>query len=170
MNKRMILVSMVALMSVTGIVAASIPFFGYMKPSVTAGLTLPHIKIDKLNIGEYRIIDSGQRGWLGESWLIIKDHQSRLSVYTIPTKEDKVFLPDIDWFRWGGLCKDFRPELENNLIKPNGTIRCHDKSDYEWGNHEWRWTYNGKNLGDHTSDMIQPRFKVEGSYLIIGKY
>lgn len=168
MTKKKVLVRIVFFMSFISIVMVSIPIISSLQPPASAGSALPHINIDDLPAGSYRFEESGRKGWMGIRWLILKDHDGQLYVYSVPTNEGQVMMPDINWFKWGGSCKHFHPETVNSQIKPNGVIRCHDDDISEWSAAEWRWNYKGKNLGRNTADMKTQRFKIEAGYVVIG--
>ena len=170
MSRRKLLVSLLTVTVVAGLLFVAKPFVWSLNPSANAGATLPHIDISDLEPGEYRYHNSEGRGWLEVSWLIIRNYSGEIYVYAVPRHKGKYFMPDITWFRWGGLCDEFAPEVVNGKLKENGVSRCYDEGIGEWASGEWRWSLDGKNLGNYTSDMERTRFAVEGKHLIVGKY
>ena len=169
MNRRNILTISVAVFLVVGIIAAGIPFIKSMNPSASAGASLPHIDISGLKDGSYIFREDPVKGYFNGKFLIIRDHSSKIHVFTIPVIDKRVMLPDITWWKYGGACESFRPELKNGSIKKDGMIQCHDGSISEFWENEWRWNYEGRNLGKYTQDMLIPKYKIIGDYLIIGR-
>lgn len=168
MDRKKLLIILVSTFALLGVFGASIPFFYSMKPPITAGQTLPHIDISELEPGEYLIHRDLSAGFLEFAYLILHDHGSAIRVFEIPLINDQVMLPDVHWFRWGALCTEFGPDMEEGLMRENGVIQCQDDEPPEWGD-EWRWAYDGKNLGQYTDDMEVPRYQLEGPYVVIGK-
>ena len=76
-------------------------------------------------------------------------------------------MPDLAWFRVGGFCNTFEPEMDDGKLKPGGVFRCMDKNLNKWQEQEWLWSYEGKNLGKYTEDMYVPRHLVKNNQLIL---
>lgn len=152
-----------------GLVGAVVPFVKSMNPSAAAGSALPHIDISSLKDGSFLVQKAPIRGYHSAQCLVIRDHDSKLYVYSVPVREGQVILPDVDWWHWGGLCSAFGPEMEGDSIKKNGVIRCHDEHQSEYSDAEWRWSYNGKNLGKYTSAMETPKYMVIGKYVVLDR-
>ncbi|MDH5179208.1 MAG: hypothetical protein OEZ39_00525 [Gammaproteobacteria bacterium] len=167
MANRAQLTTLVKLFSLLGLIAITIPFIQSLMPTPKAVAELPHIHVGDMTACSYLLHDTRRKGPIGSAWLIIKDRNSAFHVFTLPTDEGKVLLPDLQWFRFAGSCAQFRPELEQGRLKPGGVIRCHDPQ-YTTDS-AWRWTYQGKSLVEGTPDLPKQRFGVEGDYLIIGK-
>lgn len=171
MTRKKILTICVATLSMIGMLFASFPLFSSLMPSATAGANLPQYNLRDMAAGTYQYIDTN--GDYSVRWLVIKQADNSVKVFNIPMTNDGTTLPDKKWFRWGGVCSDFRPETENGFLTSNGTIKCHDEMETPWyadSHLEWQWTYTGENLGKYTQDMQSPRYVVENDYLIIGKY
>lgn len=159
-------------MSITffvGVAFAFYPFISYFGPAWNSGETLPHIKVSEMQAGTYRMHDDEHTGWYGTRYLIIKNFDNSFLVYWLPTYQNSIVMPDLRWYRWGGLCENFGPELVNGKIKKNGLIKCHDKEIEEYHINEWQWTLTGKKLGQWTDDMESMKSTVSGYYLILGK-
>lgn len=149
-----------------GVLLIMVPFIKSMNPSAKAGTQLPYFDISTLSPGEYILSKS-----IGEvEYLILKDYDSNLYAYWMPVKDNRILMPDRHWWHWGGLCSSFGPDALNGKLLANGEIRCRDVI-YPDGSSspEWRWTYDGKNLGRYTDDMERVKFTIEGRYLIAGK-
>ena len=156
-------------MAFIAIIGVSFPFFESMKPGANAGSTLPHIHIGNLKNGSFITYKDPIKSYWEASYIILKNHDSKIHVYIVPLRNNQVMLPDVRWWRWGSLCNNFGPDMEGNIIKKNGTIQCQDKNLPESWSTEWKWSYNGKNLGSYTDDLEKPKYKVEGQYVIVGR-
>ncbi len=167
MARRDQLVNLVRLFSLIAVVAISIPFILSLLPSRNAGSDLPHIYIGDMPAGSYRIEASGVKGWVGKKWLVIRDYDEKIYLYTLPADEGRILLPDTTWYRYAGSCEKFHPEMENKRIKPGGVVKCHDEPLRDQT--EWRWTYQGKSLGNSTPDLPRQRYSLEGYHLVVGK-
>lgn len=144
------------------------PLLVSLQPSAKAGEGLPQIDISGLEAGTFIRVPLMQNRWR-EEFLIMMDYDSSVYVYALPMMDDKVLMPDVEWWRAGGFCSNFGPELDGTRIKPDGVFRCHDEG---WGAGqmpEWRWTYKGENLGSHTPDLVVPKFRIEAHYVVLGR-
>jgi hypothetical protein len=103
----------------------------------------------------------------GSRLLVIRETAGTLRVFEIPTYGDTFLLPDLHWYRFGARCRNFAPESENGVLRPDGVIRCLDTDSPQQA--EYRWSYSGKNLGKHTEAMLVPEFFVEGKFLVLGR-
>ncbi len=167
--KRKILTILTLTTALVAGIALTIPFVSSLSPSANAGSTLQHINISQLEAGDYLIEDDLSKGHFRARYLIIRDYKSNYRIFSIPVRDDRFLLPDVRWWRWGGLCSDFRPEIQKSKIIPEGVIKCHDQKFLNDPNPEWRWAYDGRNLGNYTENMFSVTHKVEGPYLIVGK-
>ena len=100
-------------------------------------------------------------------YLVLKDYEGALRVYAIPTADGKYMMPDLHWYRWGGLCADFGPDASEGKLLAGGVLRCRDSEAADWGL-EWTWQYSGENLGSRTDDMYVPKHCSEGRYVKFG--
>lgn len=169
MDRRKALVTVAWSMSVLTLVIFSIPFFSYFQPSASAGATLPHIDISHLRDGAY--LEISDYGYI--KYLVLKDYSSNIHVYAVPMWSDRdhrVVLPDVSWWHFGGVCEKFGPDMQGELIRKGGAIRCQDfHQPPDLTASTLRWTYAGKDLSGYTDDMVVPKFKIENQYVIIGK-
>ena len=132
---------------------------------------LPKIDISGLKDGDYLVQDDPKKGFFTAKYLVIRDYDSKLYVYTVPFRDGQTILPDLSWWRFGAVCDNFGPDMEGSKIKPSGLIQCqdHDRPDIQ-NSKEWQWSYSGNNQGEYTSDMEVPRYAIEGNYVILGKF
>ena len=61
-------------------------------------------------------------------------------------------MPEINWWRLGGRCKDFGPDNVDGRLVKGGQFRCRDTPMPEWFGPHWRWTLHGQYAG--SSDTI----------------
>lgn len=167
MDRRDKLVKLVRLFSLIAVVGISIPFISSLLPSRGAGSDLPHIYIGDMTKCSYLLEDAGIKGWVGKKWLVIKDYNDNIVLFTLPTDDEKVLLPDTSWYRYAGSCNKFHPEMLYDKMKRNGVITCHDERFRD--DNKWRWNYKGKSLTAGVPDLQQQRFKMEGNHLVVGK-
>lgn len=165
--RRKVLVTVVILAIVMSLAMVAVPFVSAMKPPANAGETLPHIDISLMEPETYKIHKVSSGSWVDRSYLIIRKSTDEFSVYSLPTKNGEVVMPDLMWFRWGGLCKRFGPEMVEGKIEPEGLIKCHDSDLDEYFVKEWRWTFEGKKLGRWTADLRTVSHKRSGKYLVL---
>ena len=170
MTRKKILLFFVLGLTVSGLAVATLPLFWSLYPSTTAFNKLPHVNLNNIAAGTYKYVNAGIKSDYSLTWLVIKKHDNSVNVFTIPTYQQSIMLPDTAWYRFFGKCDDFRPVLENKLIKKDGFITCHDPFDKGWYKEEWKWTYDGNNLGSYTEDMMSTRHTIANNVLIIGKY
>lgn len=169
MSQRKRLTIVLSGLVVIGMVLAAIPFIRSMNPSARAEAALPYIDVSSLSPGSFSMEKMEGMHYFEDAYLLLRDYDQQLYVYLLSLHEGKVLLPDIHWFRFGGLCEKFSPEMENGKLKRGGTIKCHDKLDNNWWAQEWRWSYDGKNLGKSTDDLVKPKYSIKGDYLTIGR-
>ncbi len=102
------------------------------------------------------------------TYLVIKDHNSKLYVYWLPVTNEGTLLPDVHWGRYGGYCQNFGPEMNGDFIKKDGVITCHDSKELT---EAFMWSYDGKNIGSysHNKNMPIAKYTIDGEYLVLGK-
>lgn len=169
MRKKVLGVS-VAVLLVFGVILASSPFYQSMHPSQKAKAARSQHNISTLDYGDFRF-DEFQKGsaW-DEVVLIIKDWDGEIYSFLILTDHGKVIMPET-WYWWGYYhCKEFGPELdENNKLKKNGVIQCHDSDIPEFWKDKWLWSYEGKVLGNWAPDLPAPNHEIKGGYLYLNR-
>lgn len=168
MAKKKLLLSLVAALLLTGAIAASLPFIASLGPSDNAGTTLTRIDIADLEPGTFKSQDIPGLGTYYSRVYILNDYSSNIRVYGVRLRDNKVQLPDYQWWSWGQTCADFGPEHEGKVLRPNGVIKCHDSDMREWYR-DWAWNYDGTSLSDQQLDMETPDWVLEGSKIVIGK-
>ena len=136
---------------------------GSMSPSASAKAARSSHDISQLEPGDYLFEDLGRKNAWNAKVLIIKDWDSSLYVYLVPTENGKVPLPE-RWWGWaafGVYCKDFGPETDtNSKILKSGTIKCLDKPSENESFETWLWTYDGKSRGSWITELYRPKFEV----------
>ncbi len=156
----------VAALMLVGVVMALSVFLGALRMPASAGVDLPALNIARLAPGEVLRMQYGDENWGGE-YLVIKGYDEQLRAYNVYKSHGKVVLPERTWWRWGGECENFGPEMLGAKIKPNGEIKCHDENYAD--RPELRWSLDGENLGSYTEDMTRVSYVREGGYIVFGK-
>ncbi|GAA5441842.1 hypothetical protein Misp06_00003 [Microbulbifer sp. NBRC 101763] len=150
-----------------GIVFVCIPFLGSLKPPANAGELLPHVDVREMKVDTYTIFTHTVDDWMGISYLIIRNAPDDFDVYLLPNRNGKFVMPDLSWYRLGGLCSEFGPDLINGKTSKDSLIRCQDVDLEEWQVKEWSWTRHGKKLGRWTADMIPIKYKKIGKHIVL---
>jgi hypothetical protein len=170
MDRKKALKILVISLGVCGLALATIPLLLSLGPSATAGSTLPRLDIKDLGPGDFAFYDIRQdRNW-SKKYLVIKEHDGSVSVLTVLTNDKSFIMPDNHWWNVSGICNNFAPETEGSKIVPGGSIRCFDEDQETSMLEEWRWSYQGKNLGRRIADLYSPKFTVEDNEVVIGKF
>ena len=158
----LVVLSLLGAILVTSILGAS------MQPSEKEKSARSQHYIANLKVGQYLIEPFGRDTAWNEKVLIIRDWDSSIYTYLLPTENEKFTMPD-RWWGWGYYhCTDFRPEVELvGTIRKNGIIKCHDNETPEWGASLWEWSYNGKPVIKWGIDMYSPTTEVVNGTLYI---
>ncbi|HED35618.1 MAG TPA: hypothetical protein ENJ08_15595 [Gammaproteobacteria bacterium] len=160
----------ISIFSLISLFAIILLFSNSMLPSERAKAERPSHNIKSLKNGSYILTKLNRKNAWDQHVLIIKNWSGKFFVHIVPTKNGLVTMPDY-WWGWGYYhCKNFGPETdENNNIKKQGLILCHDKNINDWEHERWRWTYSGKALSEWVSDIKSPDFEVRGDILYINE-
>jgi hypothetical protein len=170
MNRRRILIIGVWLVLGLGLCSVVVPFGASLAPAEGADLKLPHIDVSSLRPGQYGFYSTKRSLWFeAESIFVLRDPDGALHVFTVPTKEGAVVLPDIHWWARGALCKSFGPTPSGGIVTSDTVLSCHDPNLPEWQKSEDRWALSGRNLGRYTDDLPTTKYAVQGPYLVIGR-
>ena len=167
-RKKILWAGLLGLLAI-GFVYVSIPFATYFGPADNSGETLPSINVAEMKVNTFINYDVSFSDGYSTRYLIIKKSYNVYIVYHVYVSDDHVVMPDRAWFRWGGICKDFGPEVIDGEIKANGLIMCHDQDIEEGRKEQWRWTLEGKKLSQWTADMDLVKHSLDGTHLILGK-
>ena len=151
-RKKILWAGLLGLLAI-GFVYVSIPFATYFGPADNSGETLPSINVAEMKVNTFINYDVGSSSGNGSRYLIIKKSINSYIIYHVYIRDDLVVMPDCVWYRMGGLCKDFGPEIIDGEIKANGLIMCYDQDIEEGRKEQWRWTLEGKKYDQWTSDM-----------------
>lgn len=169
MNYRNVLTTTFSLLSLLGVLFPIIILFQSLGPSANAGSTLPRIDISGMQNGSYQI-ETQRYGYdYFRDIFVLKDFDSSLYVFDVVRGEPGYIMPDLTWRRWGGFCREFRPETKDSLLVQNGTFKCHDERITEWQSNQWKWTYQGLSVNGPHADMEQLNYVIEGNYVVVGK-
>ena len=167
--RKKILLGCVLTIIFSGIVLASIPFTSSLSPSAKARADRPQYDISSIQIGDFSLKKING----GDAWdsyvLIIRDWNNQISVHLVPSKNNKIMMPDHHWGKpFGHYCTNFGPDIDsdNKLLK-GGYIRCHDKDVPEWMEPVWVWSYTGKSNNINVKDMYTVEHEISGSTLYV---
>lgn len=160
MNRHVLILSSFAL-GLLGLSIISIPFVSSMGFSERALADRPHIRIDDLTVGDFRLEPPNTRSYYG-GFLVYRDTTDDFYIWRIPMAGGQVVLPDLKWGRWGWLCANFALDKETNVFM----CMDEDLQRDEWIREEMRWDTKGRNLGKYTEDMVVARGERNGSYFV----
>ena len=153
-----------------GVILASIPFVGALKPPANAGEGLPHVDISDLKENEYLIYDLNDKWWrYSTRYMIIRFQDNNYNIYYMSRNMDgATMLPDLRWWRPGWPCNDFRPSTTDGKITGDSVIQCFDTNEKYRPDISWKAT--GEPI-DHSFDAMErvEKYSVESNYLVIGK-
>lgn len=167
---RKVLARMLILLATTGGVLFAIPFALSLGPSATAGKSLPHLNVKLMKPGEYQYFDSGSEDrWYSTVYLVIRDTSGRFKVFEMYKQGERILLPGVHPWAWSGVCKTFSLMPPKGNLMAKGNIRCLDEQQGEYVTREARWSYSGKNLGTHFTDLLSRQFTLESDEIIVGK-
>lgn len=171
MNRRLLIQCTFAV-SAFGAALLAAPFVGSLRPGIGADASLPAIDVSKMQAGESQLLDHPLKGDLngGYRWsiLLIKHQDGSLNAWDVPSREGKIGMPDIHWWRPFYACESFgvtRPVQGGRAV-----LTCSDATlPSEYWRAEWQWTPDGKAQGQSVDDL-QPTVGVfEGKYFVVGK-
>lgn len=171
MRKKILWAMMTGVM-LAGVSLCSFPFLMSMNPSEWGGNELPYVDVSLMQPGEIITYDRVGEGTnsSGVRYLIYLDYAGDFRVFLVPLSSGKVNMPDLRWWRWGHLCEDFGPEIQDSKVVEGSIFRCRSPHNGgEWFDNEWRWSLDGTNLGEQTDDMQLVDYSLEGRHLILHK-
>ncbi len=167
--RKKILTTLMAIILLSGLYFSSIPFTSSLKPSAKAKSDRVHIDISKIECGAYAF----EKFYRDNAWnfkvLILKEENCSLHVYLIPTKENKVIMPERFWGHGSGFCSDFSPTVDaNNKLLAQGEIICKDKILEQLYISDLKWSYSGKSLSKWVvEDLYSPKYEMQNNVLIL---
>jgi len=129
----------------------------------------PVYDLSQIKVGEYRLVDLPNSRLGNRKIMVIKNWDSKIYVYILPTKDGKIVMPDTPNGWWGYYeCSDFSPEMDkNNKIVRGGHIVCHDKNAMAYNHVDWVWSINGKALGYKMPPMDIPKTEQVGNKIYL---
>jgi len=170
MRKKILLLCMVSIL-LFGASTIFATFSLSLSPSARAKADRVYIDISSLECGKYVYEPFNRENAWNEKVLIIKQQDCTLSVFLIPTRENKFIMPERFWGNIGSLCKNFSPSVnqENRLIE-NGFITCHDSELEAEYIRNLKWTYSGVSKANFVvQDLYVPKIEIQGNQVIINK-
>jgi hypothetical protein len=125
-----------------------------LDPGASDALTF---ELRDLALGAYRSFD-GRNSRL----YVVRMPSDEVRAFTVPLRAAKVAMPDARWGQPAFDCTDFGPGVKDGTLRPESVFRCRDADLPAWGLYQWRWSLDGKSVGQlprtHVDDM--PRVKV----------
>lgn len=163
---RKVLTQLTSLLALIAVICFAFVLWKYMNISARELGERASIDISKLHEGEYQITDFPRNNAWNLKVLLIKDWGGTLYTYLLPSNDGKITMPDalLAWYGYYH-CSDFSPEIgENNKIKKNGHVICHDPNAMAYNRSEWVWAYSGRPLGV-APHMPVPKTEIIGHEL-----
>lgn len=145
-----------------GIVLASIPFIGSLKPSARATALGTPIDISDQEPGT---VEEYETRW-GHAFVVYRPGED-VVVFHVSGNEHVYMLPDEKWYRAFIPCEDFGFEPQHGLITEESVFRCRQAQYGEWWESELVWTIEGRSLGQYTEDMPPAPYERYGDKLVI---
>lgn len=153
-------------MSLIGLVAITIPFFGSLGPNSQAvenarqlGIT---VDLDALSPGTF--IEKASEY---NHYFVLRDFNGEIRLFAVPHRRERYWIAEFNWYRPVIPCEKFGPDAEGSNLLKGGVFRCHDTDMSEWISKENVWDYSGKNMGERTEDMPEAQYEREGAILVI---
>jgi hypothetical protein len=168
MSSRRLLSLLLGVLLVVGLGFVSVPFVESLRQPRAAGGDLPRVELSRLAPGTFVWVPPRVEAPYASHTLVIRSADGQVRAFEVPTREGKYALPDLKWEHIGLLCEDFRPDSVDGALVPGGVIRCHDPGLSEESASRWRWSYEGKGLGQSLPDMQNVEYVREGAYLRFG--
>lgn len=168
--RKKLLSTITALFGIMALVATCTPFIMSLKPAANSGENLPRIDIANMAANSIKHYDNSAQSPLGQRYIIYKNNENLITVFTVPIEQGKVLMPDLKWGRRGASCNNFNPTLKGVKVVENSHFRCQSNEESEWWRKENRWDLTGKNLGQMTEDISTIQYSLEGKYLVPRKY
>ena len=158
--------------AVLGVALVILVLMGSLRPSARADAAAPRIDVSDLQPWQTELRDHPANGKLfgGFRWsvLLLKHADGRISAWDVPTIDGKVGMPDVHWWLPFYACNRFGIAF----APPDGDpyLTCTDANlPSEYWRGEWRWSENGKALGQSVDDMQETAGSWQGQYLVVGR-
>jgi hypothetical protein len=155
MNRRA-LTTVVSILSATILGVALFTLGGSLTPSER---TLAHAI--KLKVKAPPLGGIVQAQGLRARLILIRIEPDDVLGYSLPTRDGKVSMPDLNWWRDPiYMCDSFGPVLSQPATRLS-TFECADSAVPEWWKPRWRWSIQGQPLVDDAGIDPMRRVRVE---------
>jgi hypothetical protein len=164
MNRRRLIYACITLAFV-GIVVAAIPFVASLAPNDRSRASLPLVDVADLGVGEFKVIEH-----LDRRIYVLHLAADQFTALWVPLSDGAVVMPDMQWFRPAGLCRNFGPDHESGVLVADARFTCRDVGSEAWLRTAWLWDAAGHYVGPAQypmQDMPQMRFELVGSQLLL---
>lgn len=170
MPVRLLIVAMVAL-SVLGFAALALVLGGSLRPTERANANLERIWVGDVHTGDTKLVERRElysRSPLKESFLVVRGMDDVVNVWSVPTRNGKVLLPDVHWFRPMVECSKFGV-MPSRSVKGLMVLGCASLDRrQDWASY-WEWTFDGVNVSGSFSDMEPVLGYIHEDEFVIGK-
>lgn len=169
MNRRRFLIATTFTTFIVGVVLASIPFFGSLRPNARAEAALPRFNISGIGAGDLYVMENpifgGNYNGYEFKLLFYKDSFGQIKVWVVPVKDGLVGMPDIHWWRPIHQCQKFEVVTEGT----EKVLACLDKDISDWWSKQWKWTIKGENIEGMVDDLESAKGVIEDKYFVYAK-
>jgi len=150
---RVALIRLLAVLLIAGILLSAVPFLSSFSPSERSVSELPSVKLPDLLPGQFTFIEDplATNQWPSKL-MLLRQMNGELFVWSIPTRNGVIAMPDIHWWRPGKLCPSFAPDFST------GAIACADPTFSAWEREHLRWRLDGKSI----SGVIEEMPRIQG--------
>ena len=167
------LIALTFFIALVGFAFASVPFLKSQNsadhpPKHTTDLNVSNLlpgssKLFRLNQSMKREKNDGSTIWYhGDALFLVKDKDSKIYLYYLPTWEGKVMMPYKHWWQHEGYCPDLVAEF---IEGRDSIIHCKSSDGAEFLTRQWKWSIDGKNLGSDLPDLIAVSYKQQGNII-----
>jgi hypothetical protein len=167
------LIALGSFIALVGIAFASVPFLNPSNPvdhlpnhttDLDSSDVLPgSSRLFRLNHSMKREKKDGSTaGYHGDALLLVKDKDTKVYLYYLPTWEGKIMMPYKYWWQHEGYCPELVAEFTAGQIP---VIHCKNPDGAGFLTKQWRWSIDGGNLGSDLPDLISVGYKQQGDLI-----
>ena len=167
MNRRKLLARLVVLVGGIGIIILLAPFVLSLKPASHLPESYTEINITRMQPMSLKLVVlreskkvenvSSTTYYSGDGLVVIRGNKSDYYLYWVPIWEGKIMMPYRRWGQHEGYCPKFLLGGENQGAP---IIFCENSEWAEFLTKQWKWSIEGKNLGEDLPDLVPVRFRI----------
>jgi hypothetical protein len=152
-----------AVMSLAALLAVFAGFRTSLKPSARADAALTRLPVPQLTPRSFAFVPNPVKFHGGSSeYLFVRHEHGSLRVYEVPTHRGRFTMPDLQWWKDGGVCRVFEPDFSAKQF------RCNDPEATEWVREKLRWSLEGRSLHAGVEDMLSVAGYFSNGEFIVG--